>query len=768
MEVNIESEIRQKAKYIAWRLAAAILLALAGAETALMLMLEYLSDLNKFYIIVLDTFLFCIGAILILYYLCYSPLVRYISSEHLLRMDIERSEQRYISILNAMRDMVYICSDDFTVLFFNKAMERRFGKDAVGKKCHAALYGLHSRCPWCFRDEYDPDRAAANEMLDPLDGKFYHVSHSPVELESGRKSMMTVLRDISELYQTRCALEAQLKMNEVVAGLAEALLSAGSLDIVSKLALDASLQLTRSRHGFIGYLDPAKGGFLDIKFSDGIELGCKIPIQNVLSKGMGGLCDRVISSGVPLVVNNVASDARSAGVPDGHFEVKRFLSVPAVASGRIVGQISLANAPDDYTDKDLEAAKRIAALYALGVQRTLMEKALSESEERFRGLAETSIDLIYQISAEGKVEYCSRAVESFLGIDPAGVVGRSLDEFIVEKDRGKIEDAIKVLMKNENLRGLEIRLKKRDGSELPVETNLVSLSDGHSFLGARGIARDKRLQKAAEEALKRSRDELELLVRERTQELASANERLESEIGERILVQKELENSQAELKSLSLKIIEAEEEERKRVARELHDGLGQILGALRFKFDGLIMSIKKHKNKVILDNAEALRGMIKGAAEEVRRISSALRPPMLDDLGVSASIGWLLRQFESSFGIKTDKDITVAESEIPPELKTPIYRIVQEALNNTAKHSGAQRVWISLVRDDGALKLMITDNGRGFASSEPSLAGYMGKGIGLLSMKERAEMSGGVLSIASREGGGAMIKVVWPTDRLSP
>ena len=154
--------------------------------------------------------------------------------------------------------------------------------------------------------------------------------------------------------------------------------------------------------------------------------------------------------------------------------------------------------------------------------------------------------------------------------------------------------------------------------------------------------------------------------------------------------------------------------------------------------------------------------MIQGIVEEVRRISMGLRPSTIDDLGLVATISWHCREFQASYpGIRVETRIEVTEEDIPMPLKIVAYRILQEALNNVAKHSEAQRVAVALRLADGSLELTVRDSGRGFDANTESGAADPVETFGLRSMRERALLSGGGLSLESSPGAGTLVRAAW-------
>lgn len=236
---------------------------------------------------------------------------------------------------------------------------------------------------------------------------------------------------------------------------------------------------------------------------------------------------------------------------------------------------------------------------------------------------------------------------------------------------------------------------------------------------------------------------------------------LEREILERRNAEQTVRKSEKQLRLLSSKLLSAQEEERKRIARELHDSIGSSLSAIKYTLENTIKGIE-HQESAAAEALEKLVSVTQHAIEESRRIMTDLRPSMLDDLGIVITCGWLCREFEKIYShIHIQKRITVEESEIPDQLKIVIFRIVQEGLNNIAKYSNAKHVSLALVNDKGMLQLTIEDDGKGFNPSEISRSDQTG-GLGLGSMKERAELTGGTFLIESAIGKGTKIQSTWP------
>lgn len=243
--------------------------------------------------------------------------------------------------------------------------------------------------------------------------------------------------------------------------------------------------------------------------------------------------------------------------------------------------------------------------------------------------------------------------------------------------------------------------------------------------------------------------ELEQRVRERTQEL----ERLYQEVQRR----------EAERGLLLEKIIGAQEEERKRVARDLHDEVAQAL-------TGLGMGLARAQELVPQDpplakeELDALRAMVRAMMEEVRRMIVELRPSLLDDLGLEAAVTWYAETRLAEAGTRVTCQIKGLQTRLPPQVETALFRVVQEAVNNIAKHAHAKEAQIFLERSDARVVGRIEDNGVGFETAQVLGAKGRGNAVGLAGMEERITLLGGSLRIASHPGAGTRIAFEIPVS----
>jgi PAS domain S-box-containing protein len=269
------------------------------------------------------------------------------------------------------------------------------------------------------------------------------------------------------------------------------------------------------------------------------------------------------------------------------------------------------------------------------------------------------------------------------------------------------------------------------------------------MIGSVHVAHDVTQRKQAEEAVWR-----------RTIELQHLTETLEEQVRERT---EELEEANKVLRQLSIKILSAQEEERKRIAGELHDTIGSYLGGIKFKVESAIQEIAKTP-KAATQSLNTIVPVIQEAVEECRRIQQDLRPSMLDDLGLLPTLSWFCRRFQTLYsGIGVNKEVTIEESEVPPPLKIVVFRITQEALNNVAKHSKANTVRLCLRKKiEGRMELVVEDNGQGIDLEKIFKPKTASRGLGLTNMRERTELSGGSFVIESTLGKGTTVRASWP------
>jgi len=355
------------------------------------------------------------------------------------------------------------------------------------------------------------------------------------------------------------------------------------------------------------------------------------------------------------------------------------------------------------------------------------EEALRKSEEKYRLLLNNLPSIVYRGFKDWAVEFVDDKIELLTGFNKE-----------------------------------EFNSKRIKWSDLIIKEDLATAR--YSFL--RALKTDKSYVR--EYRIKTKAGEVHWM-QDRGHILCDKNGQIEYvsgvffDINERKRTEEALQKSEKELRILSSQLLSAEETERKRIARELHDSIGQALSAIKFSVENTLEELRKEAVYSKFESLESIIPLTQKTIEEVRRIVRDLRPSILDDLGILATIAWFCREFESIYStIRVEKEITVNEHEIPATLKTVIYRIMQETFNNAAKYSQADLVRICLTKTGDKIELAINDNGQGFDIEEAVYDKHSMRGFGLASMKERAELSGGSFTIKSAKGAGTNIQAIWP------
>jgi signal transduction histidine kinase len=228
--------------------------------------------------------------------------------------------------------------------------------------------------------------------------------------------------------------------------------------------------------------------------------------------------------------------------------------------------------------------------------------------------------------------------------------------------------------------------------------------------------------------------------------------RLEDQAAERF---EEIAKAREELKELSARIVETQENERRSLSRELHDEVGQTLSALMVGLSNLNASLPKAPGGELRNDLDSLRRLAADSVNVVRNISLALRPSMLDDLGLLPALQWQAREVSRQTGMCVSVAVEETLEELPEAHKTCIYRVVQEALRNCARHAGALNVRVTVARAGSSLNVSVQDDGRGFDATGE-------KGLGLLGMQERVASLGGEFRVSSEPGSGALVLIRLP------
>jgi PAS domain S-box-containing protein len=368
-----------------------------------------------------------------------------------------------------------------------------------------------------------------------------------------------------------------------------------------------------------------------------------------------------------------------------------------------------------------------------------------EAEAHFRGLLESAPDAIVITNGAGQIVLVNSLVEKMFGYSRDELLHQPVEALMPERFRADHAQHCSRYLSEPRTRlmgmGLSLWGQRKDGGEFPVEISLSPM-DTEEGLVIISIIRDVTDRQQAEEALRQAYDELEARVRERTAELAHANE--------------------ARLQVLR-RLVTAQEEERRRVSRELHDQMGQHL-------TGLMLGLKALENDCqslphASERLQKLQDLTDSIMQEIHHLAWELRPAALDDLGLSTVLRRYTEEWSQRSGVAVDFHSSgLDEQRAPSHVETTLYRVVQEALTNVLKHAQADRVSVLLERRRNHVLAIIEDDGKGFDAEAMMSASDAEQTLGLLGMKERVSLVGGTLDVESTPGAGTTVFVKIPVS----
>jgi len=424
-----------------------------------------------------------------------------------------------------------------------------------------------------------------------------------------------------------------------------------------------------------------------------------------------------------------------------HHLITRHLGAIAAFVGRIdledpLGRLSLRRRPPAAPD-ELDRVVRAVNDMSAGIRHAYGE--LQTSEQRFRDYAETASDWLWETDRNHDLTYLSEGVARF-GFDPAKRLGRPRWDYAADRaeEAAKWQGHFDALVRREAFRDFTFKVVGRDGQPQFVAISGKPVFDpSGAFLGYRGVGSDVTATVEAASALREARDRES---RHHAQKMRSEAERLD----------------------LLRRLIKAQEDERERIARELHDQTGQDLTGLSLGLKSLESSVHGDEGIATLRWLESLTAQI---GSNLHKTAGELRPTSLSDVGLLRALETLVSEWSERFGVKVDFHARRLEHErLGEEIETTVYRVVQEALTNVLKHAAASTVSLVLEGHENSLQIIVEDNGRGF---DPDAATARTR-LGLAGMRERLALIGGTLSIDSAPGAGTTLYVRVPLAKGGP
>ena len=446
-----------------------------------------------------------------------------------------------------------------------------------------------------------------------------------------------------------------------------------------------------------------------------------------------GFNGRVAQTGEPLAIRDVSGELAPYSGVGGLGEMQAQLIVPLKSKGRVMGTLCAATRRlREFSTDEIEVLNAIGNAIGVAIENARLyqkEREIAEqlrhSEESYRGLFENATEAIFVHDLDGKIIAANSACEKLTGYSRAEMARMDIGRFLSGQGRDTVKEIVRRQLNGEAIEGpFELGLTKRDGTQAIVELMPSLIIRGEQPIGVQAIVRDVTEQRRMQE----------------------------------------------NLRFYISQVLKAQEGERLRIARELHDDTAQALTGLSRRLDMLVDTLASSGNqlpKEIPERLEELREQSDRILEGVRRFSRDLRPPVLDDLGLLPALKWLATALEEQHGIAANIRVLGEQHRLPDEAELALFRIAQEALNNVRKHSGASAVEVTVDFRGGGITMIVADNGNGFepprSTSDLAASGK----LGIIGMQERVRLLGGTLAVHSEPGAGTRVLVTVPAEASS-
>ena len=512
-----------------------------------------------------------------------------------------------------------------------------------------------------------------------------------------------------------------------------------SLEALLQRLVEAAAELTGARYAALGVIDRS-GSELERFLTTGIDAETHAAIGD-LPRGRG-ILGVLIREAKPLLLHDISEDPRAVGFPPNHPQMRSFLGVPILLRGVAYGNLYLTEKAggEDFTNEDEELVTLLAAQAAVAIENARLYEAATAWSRQLESLNEVADALVTETDVDRLLELIASRLRELLDARLVTVLlpaGSDQLRFVAVAGQAGEELTGKTISRAGSKSGRVLERGQSERVDSVLDDPDVD-QEATRLLGARsGLWVPLRVRRRSIGILA-AHDKLGADVR-----FSDTDLRLAETFASRAAVAVDLSERLA--RDALRRVVEAQEAERRRLARELHDETGQALTSILLRLKGV-------EEELGADNARAkigaLRDLVVSTLQDVRRLAVELRPSALDDFGLVTALERLTESFAEQSRIPVDFQSALPPERLPEEVETALYRIVQESLTNVVKHARATRVSVLLTRKNGAVAAVVEDDGRGF---DPTAVRE--DGFGLVGMRERIASLGGRLEIESGKAG---------------
>lgn len=672
-----------------------------------------------------------------------SVLKKEVKSKKELELAFIESKLLYHALVDLSPEAMFLFKNR-KMIYANKSAAELFGlkseAELIGKKLEVFV---PKECQKIVRDKLKFTKA--ERTIEPVLIKGRKAGGEEIFMETlaarvpyaGGEAIQIIIRNVTSQKKAEDELRrlnrAYLALTKINQALVRSENEHDFLDYVCKLAISEG----GYRMAWVGYVEKDKAKTIRPIVWEGTEDGYLTNVkisygENEYGTGPAGIAVRTKKTTVfQNIINDIHDEEWKRNVINRGYAA--IIALPLVSNGEVFGVLGIYSAnPDAFDPEEKKLLEQLAADLEFGIislrtkaERTLAENALRESEARYRSLVELSPEgiLVHDFNV---ILYANSAAMQLAPLqNKEELIGKKIIELVPPEYHEEM-----------------FRREKEALGGKPIDTPMnlaLKFPDGTTrYLEAIGSLITYGGKKVAQ-----------IMVRDLTQHR---------------LTEEALRNSREQLSSLAVHLQKIREEERTKVAREIHDELGQYLTGLKMDIS-FVQDLFNEKSEfggkeIINERMHMTSELLDTTVSAVRRISSELRPAVLDSLGLLAAIEWQSEEFKSRMGIDCESFITVDKINLQQQQTTAVFRILQESLTNVKKHSNATRVTITFTQDDGNYILEIKDNGKGVCTEDFQKE----NSFGLLGMKERAHLFGGTVDIKGESGKGTTVTVIIPIN----